>query len=210
MIGIGPCIYLPLNKVTPSRIPSQTPFQRGFITWSLICLEPCTISYLSRFRCTVFDKEQCHNTSIFCVHGNSRFFLVLHFSIKDEICWMISTVDISNIIALLESVFNHLVLPPKIPGHQDTDIGGIEQCILIRLKQACNTLNKFAGQDLQETWASIDEFFCACMSVTRRFYEKTSILKAFRHLQSKRFLILNIVEQNAALFLRHHVRSVLQ
>ena len=61
---------------------------------------------------------------------------------------MISTVDISNIMALLESVFNHLVLPPKIPGHQDTDIGGIEQFILIRLKQACNTLNKFAGQDL--------------------------------------------------------------
>lgn len=123
---------------------------------------------------------------------------------------MISTGDISTIMALLESVFNHLVLPPKIPGRQDTDIEGIEQRILIRLKQACNTLNEFAGQDLQKTWASIDESLCACINVGRCRYEKTSILKAFRHLQPKHFLVLYMVEQNAALFLRHHVRSVLQ
>lgn len=118
--------------------------------------------------------------------------------------------DISNIMASLESVFNHLVLPPKIPGRQDTDIEAIEQCILLRLKQACNTLHKFAGQDLQETWDSIDESLCACMNVSRCHYEWTSILKAFRNLQTKHFLILHMVEQNAALFLRHHVRSVLQ
>ena len=123
---------------------------------------------------------------------------------------MISTGDIPNIMASLEAVFNHLVLPPKIPGHQDPDIKAIEQCILLRLKQACETLQKFAGQDLQETWASIDESLCACMNVSRCHYEWTSILKAFRNLQSKHFLILQVVEQNAAFFLRHHVRSVLQ
>lgn len=110
---------------------------------------------------------------------------------------------------LLESVFNHLVLPPKIPGQQDTDTEEIEQCILSRLRKACDTLGKFAGKNFQEIWASIDDSLCACMNVTKSRLETTSILKAFQHLQPKHFLVLHVVEQNAALFLRHHVRLVL-
>jgi hypothetical protein len=49
-------------------------------------------------------------------------------------------------MALLESVFNHLVLPPKLPGQQDRDIEGIEQSILTRLIRACDTLGKSTGQ----------------------------------------------------------------
>lgn len=113
-------------------------------------------------------------------------------------------------MALLESVFNHLVLPPKLPGHQDTDIEEIEQCILFYLRQACDTLGKFAGQVSQEIWASIDDSLCACMNVTKSRLETASILKAFQQLQPKHFLVLHVVEQNAALFLRHHTRLVLQ
>lgn len=48
-------------------------------------------------------------------------------------------------MALLESVFNYLVLLPKLPGHRDIDFKGIKQNILTRLIRACNTLGKFTG-----------------------------------------------------------------
>ena len=67
----------------------------------------------------------------------------------------------------------------------------IEQHILLRLKQICNSFHKFADQDFKKTWASIDDFFCVCMNVNGCRCERTSILKAFRNLQSKHFEIFN-------------------
>ncbi|RYP37538.1 hypothetical protein DL767_002846 [Monosporascus sp. MG133] len=49
-------------------------------------------------------------------------------------------------MASLESVFNHLVLPPKLPGRQDPDIEGVTHSILTRLIRACDTLANLSGQ----------------------------------------------------------------
>ncbi|RYP56983.1 hypothetical protein DL769_009768 [Monosporascus sp. CRB-8-3] len=53
-------------------------------------------------------------------------------------------------MALLESVFNHLVLPPKLPGQQDPDIEGVTHNILTRLIRACDTLGNLSGQTLNQ------------------------------------------------------------
>lgn len=52
---------------------------------------------------------------------------------------------------LLESVFNHLVLPPKVPEHQDVDLESIEQDIVLRLIHACGTMYNFTDQPFGET-----------------------------------------------------------
>ncbi len=111
-------------------------------------------------------------------------------------------------MALLESVFNHLVLPPKLPGQLDTDIEGIEHDILTRLIRACDTLGKFAGQEFAETWASLRHSLRVCLKANQGRLEKTLMLQEFYNLQPKDLLILHVVEQNAALLIRRHVRQV--
>jgi len=106
--------------------------------------------------------------------------------------------------SVLELVFNHLVLPPKLPGHQDTDIEGIERNILSRLVCACDTLKNSSGQQFGETWASVCYSLRICLNMNRGRLEKASVLHEFRTLQQDSPLILHVVEQNAALLIRHH------
>ncbi|OCL13648.1 hypothetical protein AOQ84DRAFT_413466 [Glonium stellatum] len=105
-------------------------------------------------------------------------------------------------MALLESVFNHLVLPPRLPGHRDTNIEGIQHDILTRLMRAHDTLGKFVGEEFTETWTSIHHSLRICLNINQGRLGKTSMLREFRNLQPKSFIILYVVEQNAALLIR--------
>jgi hypothetical protein len=109
-------------------------------------------------------------------------------------------------MALLESTFNHLVLPPKLPGQRDIDIEGIERDILIRLKRACDTLGKSTGQQFVETWASVSHSLRVCLNVNTGRLEKISMMQEFCNLQRNDLLILHVVEQNAALLIRRHFK----
>ena len=106
----------------------------------------------------------------------------------------------------VESVFNHLVLPPKLPGQQDIDIVSIQQSILNRLIHACNTLRKLTSQDFMETWTSVHQSFLVSLNVNAGCLEKASLLQEFSALRQKDLLILHIVEQNAALLVRRDIR----
>lgn len=109
-------------------------------------------------------------------------------------------------MALLESVFNHLVLPPRLPGQQDVDIEGIKQSILTRLIRASDTLGKFTGQQYAETWASVRHSLRVCLNINPGRLEKVSMLQEFENLQPKQLLILHVVEQNAALLVRQQIK----
>jgi hypothetical protein len=54
-------------------------------------------------------------------------------------------------MTLLESVFNHVVRPPKLPGQRDVDIEDVEVDILTRLIDACRMLGNLAGEELAES-----------------------------------------------------------
>ena len=112
-------------------------------------------------------------------------------------------------MALVESIFNHLVLPPKLPGQQDTDIEAIQDSILNRLINACDTIGKHVGHELAETWRPIRDSLLSCLKMNAGRLEKASMLREFSRLRRQGFLILHVVEQNAALIIRYHVRSVL-
>lgn len=109
-------------------------------------------------------------------------------------------------MALLESVFNHLILPPKLPEQQDTDIKSIEQSILNRLIRACDTLGKSTGQNLAETLNSVRHSLRVCLNINPGRLEKASLLQEFYNLRNKDLLILHVVEQNAALLIRRHIK----
>ena len=109
-------------------------------------------------------------------------------------------------MALLESVFNHLVLPPKLPGHRDIDFEGIEQSILTRLIHACDTFGQFTGQKFKETCDSVRYSLRAYLNINLGRLDKASVLQEFRNLQRNGFLILHVVEQNAALLIRLDIK----
>ena len=109
-------------------------------------------------------------------------------------------------MTLLESVFNHLVLPPKVPGQLDTDTECIERSILTRLLHACDTIGKLTDQNYAETWASILRSLRVCLNVNQGRLDKTAMLKEFGNLHPKDLLILHVVEQNAAVLIRRRVR----
>lgn len=109
-------------------------------------------------------------------------------------------------MALLESVFNHFVLPPKLPGHRDIDIEGIEQSILSRLLRACDSLSKCTNQQFGETWASVRFSLRVYLNINQGRLEKASLLQGFCNLQRNSLLILHVVEQNAALLIRRHIK----
>ncbi|KAH8589073.1 hypothetical protein B0O99DRAFT_523793 [Bisporella sp. PMI_857] len=110
-------------------------------------------------------------------------------------------------MALLESVFNHLVLPPRLPGHRDIDFEVIEQSILTRLIRACDTLGQLTGQQFKETWASVRYSLRICLNINPGRLEKASVLQEFYNLQRNGLLILYVVEQNAALLVRRHIHD---
>ncbi|KAK6605240.1 hypothetical protein H4I95_05046 [Botrytis cinerea] len=108
---------------------------------------------------------------------------------------------------LLQSVFNHLVLPPKLPEHQDVDLESIEQDILLRLIHACGTMYNFTDQPFGDTWKSVCNSLRICLNVNRNGLDKASMLQEFCNLQRNVLLILYVVEQNAALLVRRHVHD---
>jgi hypothetical protein len=110
-------------------------------------------------------------------------------------------------MASFANVFNHLVLPPKLPGGQDADTEHISSDVLSRLIQAATTLGKLAGQEQASTWDGVRQSLRRCHSLhARGRLEKQSLISEFRHLKHGHPLILHVIEQNAALIIRHGVR----
>ena len=110
-------------------------------------------------------------------------------------------------MASLEQVFYHLVLPPKVPGKQDTDTQQSNDDILERTVRATRTMGKLAGSQHNSTWKAIRLALrrCALVHALGRL-EKQSLIEEFRHLEHGDPLFFYLEEQNAALLIRRNVR----
>ncbi|KAI9683344.1 MAG: hypothetical protein M1829_005414 [Trizodia sp. TS-e1964] len=107
----------------------------------------------------------------------------------------------------LELLFNHLVLPPKVPGTQDPDTIEVGYDILARLIRTCRTLSKYTVPEFAETWTSIEHSLRLCQNLNSSHLEKKSMLRQFSQIELDDFLILHVVEQNAALLIRCQPRN---
>ncbi|RYP29500.1 hypothetical protein DL767_006690 [Monosporascus sp. MG133] len=103
---------------------------------------------------------------------------------------------------LLHAVFNHLVLPPQLPGAQDANIEDVSHDVLARIIRACKTINASVDAPWSEAFRSLEASFEACLALNSGRLEKSTMLKHFSNLQPNHMLILYVVEQNAALLVR--------
>ncbi|KAI9781703.1 MAG: hypothetical protein M1816_002199 [Peltula sp. TS41687] len=108
----------------------------------------------------------------------------------------------------LESVFNHFVLPPKLPCKRDSKIEEIERHLTTRLLNATDILRGFSSDESAQAWSCIQRSLKICIIVNEDGrLNKTSLLEAFRRLQHKDGLILHVAEQNAGLLIRRQVNG---
>ncbi|KAJ3568031.1 hypothetical protein NPX13_g6562 [Xylaria arbuscula] len=110
---------------------------------------------------------------------------------------------------LLGQVFNHLVLPPEIPGSQDDDVDLVSQNVLSRLIQATEVAINLQPETLwQEAFRDIEDSLNVCFRLNRGRLERSSLLQHFKNLIPGRMLVLYLNEQNAGLLIRYDERCV--
>lgn len=104
-------------------------------------------------------------------------------------------------MASLEAVFNHLVLPPKVPGRQDKGLENLSRDFVGRLLRSCTTLEDSAPHVFQEAFTSLKDSLRICGELNRGHLDRQSLISALNTVE-KHSLILHVVEQNVALFIR--------
>ncbi|KUI56442.1 hypothetical protein VP1G_03790 [Cytospora mali] len=112
------------------------------------------------------------------------------------------------VMSLLEGVFNHLVLPPKLPGRQDPHLEDESQDFIRRLIKAVDTLSTTTNnvQDLDDALNSVRQSLRLCSLLNRGRLDKDTLLSALQNLGSEQ-LVLYVVEQNAAVLIRRNNSS---
>ena len=107
----------------------------------------------------------------------------------------------------LESVFNHVVLPPKLPGRRDDGIERLERDILSRLINACDSLGTLPGQGAEEAWHSVRRQLAVCLDLHHASFDSESLISAFSNLlvSDDCPVTVHIAEQNCAITIRRYV-----
>ncbi|KAI9684828.1 MAG: hypothetical protein M1829_000203 [Trizodia sp. TS-e1964] len=112
----------------------------------------------------------------------------------------------SSTLEFIHLQFNHIALPPRLPGQQDAKLDVVESGLIQRLVNATKHLAHLtdppASRDL---WHTLRRSLQTCKYLNSgRRLSKASLLTAFRELQGSDFIALHVTEQNAALIIRLH------
>lgn len=108
---------------------------------------------------------------------------------------------------MLDALYNHLVLPPRLPGTQDSKIAAVESALLDRVHSTAVNLLKEVPGPLQSSYAALQTSLQACRSIhINRNLDRRTLSEELLKLQPDCILILHITEQNAGLLIWRQVR----
>ena len=111
----------------------------------------------------------------------------------------------ASLSTILESLFNHVALPPQLPGKEENRIEQIEHALTVRLLDASRTFRDLTNDEFSNQWDCIRRSLQICKVVNAGGkINKSSLVTEFRSLERKDLLILHIAEQNAGLTIRRH------
>lgn len=104
---------------------------------------------------------------------------------------------------VLRLLFNHIALPPRLPGGKDKRPDLVEHALIRLLLHTTSKLSRLPHNGFPDEWESLHR----SLETTGRVnfggrLTKTSLLTALKGLQGRDFIALHIVEQNAALIIR--------
>lgn len=104
---------------------------------------------------------------------------------------------------LFESLVNHVALPPRLPGKEDSNLDQIQSALTGYLIDASRTIREKTRSECSRQWGSVETLLHTCKILNAGGkLNKTSLLTHFRNLERKDRLILHIAEQNAGLLIQ--------
>ncbi|KAK2801761.1 hypothetical protein FQN51_005126 [Onygenales sp. PD_10] len=107
---------------------------------------------------------------------------------------------------LLLSVFQHIALPPKLPGSRDSHIENIEKDLTTRMLDAVQDLRVVQSGPLARACHHVYRSLQTCLLLNLEgTLTKASLLKGFSELQPGETLILHVAEQNAGIIIRRDI-----
>ncbi|KAE8384199.1 hypothetical protein BDV23DRAFT_189450 [Aspergillus alliaceus] len=105
----------------------------------------------------------------------------------------------------LELMFNHIVLPPRLPGQQDSSVHNIDRHITQHALNATKTLLGASKSDCRDVWDGVKISLELCHAVHANGHiDRFAVMEAFGKMDKDMGIILYIDKQNSAL----HIRQV--
>jgi hypothetical protein len=105
-------------------------------------------------------------------------------------------------MASLEELFNHLVLPSKVPGQQDQELAVLEDAILHRLADSCATFLGSDNSQLTRVWAPVAKCLDTARHLNQDGLDQDSLLDKLTNIDADDYLILYVAKQNSGLVIR--------
>ncbi|KAL8345895.1 hypothetical protein RB598_000014 [Gaeumannomyces tritici] len=106
------------------------------------------------------------------------------------------------------SVFNHLVLPARVPGKPDEDTWRVSDDVLARISNACYKATAHARPAWSVAFQAVQVSLDACYDLNELGrLDRTRMLAHFCSLSPGNVLVLHIAPQNAALLIWIQVRN---
>ncbi|KAL4782195.1 hypothetical protein BJX76DRAFT_359187 [Aspergillus varians] len=104
----------------------------------------------------------------------------------------------------LLSIFNHVVLPPDIPGEADAQSDAVERELLRRLLGVVTTMKLMCSEETFSTWQKIEITLKKSSLVSEGgACNKSALVRVFKKLSSETYaLIVRVPQQNAGLLIR--------
>lgn len=111
--------------------------------------------------------------------------------------------------SMLDALYNHLVLPPRLPGAQDLNLAAVESALLDRVHSTALHLLAQVPKPVQSSYAALQTSLQACRSVhINRRLDRRILSEELLKLQPDCILILHVTEQNAGLLVWRQARYV--
>lgn len=102
----------------------------------------------------------------------------------------------------LEYVFNHIVLPPRLPGKEENCDDDIRYELLSFLQDASLAFKSDSDKDLSAIGLSLGKVLEICEATNLGGkLDKSTLLREFQDIESKTPIILHVKEQNAGLLI---------
>ncbi|KAM0427773.1 hypothetical protein ACHAPT_007229 [Fusarium lateritium] len=113
-------------------------------------------------------------------------------------------------LSLSDALYNHLVLPPKLPHRRDTNFNEIEADLIDRLLASVKHIRDLPDNDSRSTWKAIERGLQATKIVHSSGHVDRDVLsRELNGLGESDFVVVHVHAQNCALFIRRAEDSVL-
>lgn len=103
----------------------------------------------------------------------------------------------------LRSIFNHVVLPPELPGHADEHSEAVDRELIRRLLNTVTVMKSKAQEELFPTWKILENTLrLSSLGNEGVICNKAALVEALEKISPENALIVCVQEQNAGLLIR--------